>query len=174
MRTNAGAAWRNARVAWGGLRRGKTDVQTPRTLALEDWLWKDSEGPGVNDLARRPELGGGSLRAFRRAILSDPGNDNHKESAATKTSKSTFCCCGLWRLQGQNIVSLVFVAAISCSHPQKPKRRGTQKRKGRVVENPRPKSSNLPKILPKPFQNHPKPSQNPPKIVPKPHHIEGN
>ena len=117
---------------------------------------------------RHLRWGGGSLRAFRRAILSDPGNDNHKESAATKTSKSTFCCCGLWRLQGQNIVFVVFVASISCSHPQKPKRRGTQKRKGRVVENPRPKSSNLPKILPKPFQNHPKPSQNPPKIVPRP------
>ena len=34
----------SARAQWGGLRRGKTDVQTPRTLALEDWLWKDSEG----------------------------------------------------------------------------------------------------------------------------------
>ena len=64
------SAWRNARVAWGGLRRGKTDVQTPRTLALEDWLWKDSEGPGFNDSARRPEMGGGSLRAFRWAYLS--------------------------------------------------------------------------------------------------------
>ena len=66
------SAWRNARVAWGGLRRGKTDVQTPRTLALEDWLWKDSEGPGSNHLARRPELGGGSLRAFRRAYSGRP------------------------------------------------------------------------------------------------------
>ena len=66
---NTGSAWRNARVAWGGLRRGKTDVQTPRTLALEDRLWKDSEGPRINDSARRPEMGGGSLRAFRRAKL---------------------------------------------------------------------------------------------------------
>ena len=67
------SAWRNARVAWGGLRRGKTDVQTPRTLALEDWLWKDSEGPGIENSARRPELGGGSLRAFRRAFSADTG-----------------------------------------------------------------------------------------------------
>ena len=64
------SAWRNARVAWGGLRRGKTDVQTPRTLALEDRLWKDSEGPRSNHSARRPEMGGGSLRAFRRAYSS--------------------------------------------------------------------------------------------------------
>ena len=64
-----GSAWRNARVAWGGLRRGKTDVQTPRTLALEDRLWKDSEGPRIESSARRPEMGGGPLRAFRRAIL---------------------------------------------------------------------------------------------------------
>ena len=93
---------------------------------------------------------------------SGQASDNELESTATKTSKSTFCCCGLWRLQGQNIVFLVFVAAISCSHPQKPKRRGTQKRKGRVVENPRPKSSNLLKILPKPSKTSP----NLPKILP--------
>ena len=86
-----------------------------------------------------------------------------KESAATKTSKSTFCCCGLWRLQGQNIVFLVFVAAISCSHPQKPKRRGTQKRKGRVVENPRPN----PQIYPKSFPNLSKTIPNLPKTLPK-------
>ena len=28
-------AQRNAQVAWGGLRRGKTDVQTPRTWSKE-------------------------------------------------------------------------------------------------------------------------------------------
>ena len=31
------SAWRNARVAWGGLRRGKTDVQTPRTFESGTW-----------------------------------------------------------------------------------------------------------------------------------------
>ena len=57
----------------GGFRRGKTDVQTPRTLALEDRLWKNSEGPRIENLARRPEMGGGPLRAFRRGILISAG-----------------------------------------------------------------------------------------------------
>ena len=30
------SAWRDVQVAWGGLRWGKTDVQTPRPLPLED------------------------------------------------------------------------------------------------------------------------------------------
>ena len=63
-------ARRVAQVAWGGLRTGKTDVQTPRTFESGTWSKEISlrtRRPGSNGLARRARLGGGSLRAFRRA-----------------------------------------------------------------------------------------------------------
>ena len=66
------SAWRNARVAWGGLRRGKTDVQAPRRVDVRNLALEALERtikPGSNDSARRPQLGCGSLRAFGQAIL---------------------------------------------------------------------------------------------------------
>ena len=45
------SAWRNARVAWGGLRRGKTDVQTPRTFESGTWS-KEMDLEGQEDLDR--------------------------------------------------------------------------------------------------------------------------
>ena len=66
------SAWRNVRIAWGGLWRGKTDVQTPRRVDVRNLALEGlgrTRRPGSNNLARRPQLGGGSLRAFRRAIL---------------------------------------------------------------------------------------------------------
>ena len=39
------SAWRNVQVAWGGLRRGKTDVQAPGRVAVRNVVhgrtWKD-------------------------------------------------------------------------------------------------------------------------------------
>ena len=60
------SAQRNAQPPGEGWGEGS------RRLMSGTWLWKDPEGlrrPGFNDSARRPQLGGGSLRAFRRAIL---------------------------------------------------------------------------------------------------------
>ena len=45
------SAWRNVQVAWGGLRRGKTDVQTPRTFESGTWS-KEMDLEGQEDLDR--------------------------------------------------------------------------------------------------------------------------
>ena len=99
---------------------------------------------------------------------SGQASDNQLESAATKTRKSTFCCCGLWRLQGQNIVFLVFVAAIFDSYPQNLSHEACKNARGVLLKTLAKNSSNLSKICPKPSQNppqtSPKPSPNPPKF----------
>ena len=43
------SARRNVQVAWGGLRRGKTDVQTPRTFESGTWS-KEMDLEGQEDL----------------------------------------------------------------------------------------------------------------------------
>ena len=42
---------RNVQVAWGGLRRGKTDVQIPRTFESGTWS-KEMDLEGQEDLDR--------------------------------------------------------------------------------------------------------------------------
>ena len=43
----------------------------------------------------------GCMDAWMRGdACSDQGNDDHKKSAATKTTKSTFCGCEFWRAAG--------------------------------------------------------------------------
>ena len=45
------SAWRNVQVAWGGLRRGKTDVQAPRTFESGTWS-KEGDLEGQEELDR--------------------------------------------------------------------------------------------------------------------------
>ena len=45
------SAWRNVQVAWGGLRRGKTEVQAPRTFESGTWS-KKMDLEGQEDLDR--------------------------------------------------------------------------------------------------------------------------
>ena len=65
------SARRNVQVAWGGVRRGKADVQAPRRVDVKNFAL-EGLGKKANSRShstRRPQLGGGSLRAARWACL---------------------------------------------------------------------------------------------------------
>ena len=102
--THFSSARRNARPPGERKREGgkpkMQEIQEAGWMQEKSGKKYDKKYECVSSTPCTPSVGGGSLRAFRRAMLSDPGNDDHKKSAATKTTKSTFRCCEFWGAAG--------------------------------------------------------------------------